>query len=73
MPDLLKKYWLKLTDKRKYLALKNKLNKDKELKHFKEHLEKDLNEIQFKIKNKKELNFLHSGTCGDLVNSLPVI
>ena len=73
MSDLLKKYWLKLVNKREYLTLKNKLNKDKELKHFKEHLEKDLNQIQSRIKNKKELNFLHSGTSGDLVNSLPVI
>ena len=73
MINSLKKYWLKISNKREYLNLKNKINKDKELNYFKDNLEKDLYEIQLKINNQKELNFLHSGASGDLVNSLPVI
>ena len=32
-----------------------------------------IKKIQDKIEDKKELSFLHSGTSGDIINSLPII
>ena len=70
MNNLFKKYLYKFINKKKYKIYQDKQN---ELNNFKVHLEKDINQIQRDIKNKKELNFLHSGTSGDVINALPVI
>ena len=73
MNSSFKKYWYKFTNKKKYQVYRNQLIKDKELKDFKNNLEKYLDEVQIKIKTKKNLSFLHSGTTGDVINALPVI
>ena len=73
MENTLKKYWYRITDKKKYQIYRNKINKEKELKSFKENLEKYINDVQKKIGSKKTLAFLHSGTSGDVINALPVI
>ncbi len=68
-----KKLWYKIFDNKQYKNLKNlqKIQKDKKI--FKEKFEPYIEGIQKKIKDKKELSFLHSGHCGDVVCSLPVI
>ncbi len=73
MNSSFKKYWYKFTNRKKYQIYRNQIIKDKELKDFKNNLEKYLNEVQIKIKTKKNLSFLHSGTTGDVINALPVI
>lgn len=74
------KYWYKYTNKKKYTEVKSKEYDDKVRK-------KSLNRVRFYenelkdiilhnsecVKNKKELNFLHSGHLGDVIYSLPVI
>jgi len=69
----LKKYWYKITNKEKYKDYKITQNIKKDLKNFKQNFENHINNIQKKIREKKELSFLHSGHAGDIVNILPVI
>ena len=45
----------------------------KRLKLFNNKYKKIIEEISSKIANKKELNFLHSGHCGDLIYSLAIV
>ena len=73
MSIILKKFWYKIFDKPKYQNLKNLKNIEKDKKIFKEKFETYIEDIQKKIKHNKELSFLHSGHCGDVVCSLPVI
>ena len=70
---LLKKIWFKIFDKQRYKDLKSLYNIEKDKKVFKEKFENYIQGIQAKIKNKKELSFLHSGHCGDVICSFPVI
>ena len=53
MENTLKKYWYRITDKKKYQIYRNKINKEKELKSFKENLEKYINDVQKKLDLKK--------------------
>jgi len=69
----LKKFWYKITNINKYKDYKILQEKEKNIKIFKDKFEKELTDIQSKIKDKKELSFLHSGHSGDVINSLPVI
>tara|TARA_A100001015_G_scaffold303562_1_gene393406 strand:+ start:2420 stop:2761 length:342 start_codon:yes stop_codon:yes gene_type:complete len=47
--------------------------KEKEKKFLRLKISKKVKEISKKIKSKKEINFLHSGHLGDIINSLPFI
>ena len=73
MKMFFKKYWYKFTDRKKYQDYKFSQIIKKETENFKNNLEKYINGIQQKIKTKNQLSFLHSGTSGDVINSLPVI
>jgi len=69
MINLLEKYFnRKLYLEKKQIKL---VKKDTEI--FKNKYEKHINKIQFCLKNKKEITFLHSGHIGDLINTLPVV
>ncbi len=70
---LIKKLYLKTFDKEKYQYYKNKDKIEKNINKYKEEFEDKLNEIQNSLINKKSLNFLHSGHCGDIISCLPVI
>ena len=70
---MLKKFWLKLTDKQKYDHYKLDLNIQKKLNILKSGLEKKLNDISHNIENKKNISFFHSGHLGDIIYSLPIL
>ena len=59
--------------KSEYSALKIDIATENQLNFFKHTCEPEIKKIDQSIKDKKELNFLHSGHCGDLIYSLPVI
>ena len=65
--------WYKIFNKQKYQSIKNFEKIEYNKKIFKEKYEKYIEDIQEKIKSKKELSFLHSGHCGDIVCSLPAL
>jgi hypothetical protein len=67
------KYFYKLVDKKKYLNIKRTNEVKKSLDVFNSNFREYIDEIQTKIKNKTEINFLHSGHLGDLIYALPVI
>ena len=69
----LKKIWLKFVDNNKYRDIKYIEQKKKNISVFKREFEEEINIIRNKIKTKNELNFLHSGHAGDIINTLPVI
>lgn len=69
----LKKFWYKITNRKKYQFFKDELNIKNTVKIFKQKFEHKILEIQSKIESKNELSFLHSGHCGDIINALPVI
>jgi len=69
----LKKIWFKFTNKQKYQDYKTFQKKEKNIKIFKDKYENEINSIQKKINEKRELSFLHSGHSGDIINALPVI
>ena len=74
--SLLKKYWFKYTDKKKYYALKafkEKLKKEKKLAKYNKHYSNIIDTILQKINDKDQINFKHSGHLGDIVYALPVI
>ncbi|OUX44351.1 hypothetical protein CBE37_01220 [bacterium TMED277] len=71
--ELFKKIYLKILDKNKYQLLKTKKKIEENKDIYKNIIEKKIYDIQEKINNKKSLNFLHSGHCGDIICSLPVI
>ncbi len=64
---MLKKIFYKLfKDKKDYKNLS-------QLEKYENKYRKIINDIHIAIKEKKELNFLHSGHCGDLIYSFAVI
>ncbi len=71
--DSFKKIYLKIFDKNKYHHLKNLKKSDRNLSIVKNKIEGKIHKILDSIKNKKTLNFHHSGHCGDIICSLPVI
>ena len=73
MKYLFLKNWHKLVNKKKYKQLKLKENTEKKIKFYKSNIEKKIDKIHEKIKEKRKLNFVHSGHIGDLIYSLPVI
>ncbi len=68
-----KLYYKFFKSKEKYSEFKLNNILDKQKKIFDLKLKFKLEEIENNIRNKNELNFLHSGHCGDLIYSLPLI
>ena len=64
-----KKLYYKLFKSEKKNEFKDELKK----KIFREKYETIINQISKSIIEKKELNFLHSGTCGDLIYSFALV
>ncbi len=67
------KYWFKFFNKRAYFSLKNDLRTKATARLFDSKFAEEINLIHEKIKNQKNLTFLHSGHIGDIINILPVI
>jgi len=65
--------FLKIINKKKYYEKKFLLKIERERYIFDSKIKNELKKIDIAIKTKKELNFLHSGHCGDLLYSLPLI
>ena len=65
--------FLKFLNKEKYRKNKLILKQLNEKKIFDLNFKELISNIQKKIETKKEINFLHSGHCGDIINSLPLI
>ena len=61
----IKKLFYKITNPKKYNEYKNKLAIKRKIKWYKSGFEDKIINIQKKIENQKELNFLHSGHLGD--------
>ena len=69
----LQNFLLKFFNKKKYRQAKNLQKRKKDIDNYNQNIKsKILNNIQ-NIKNKKELNFVHSGHLGDIIYSLPII
>ncbi len=68
-----KKYYYKLFDRTKYRFLKSQEKIENDTVVFKKNYENIIYKILENIRNKKKLNFLHSGHCGDLVYALPMV
>jgi hypothetical protein len=71
--NFLSRLWHKTFNNRKYQDLKNEKRTLENVKYYKLHIHKEIDEIEKKIKTKKELTFLHSGQLGDLIYSLATI
>ena len=71
--QIVKKLYLKLFDKNKYHFEKNEDKAKKNLAIYKEKIEKKIKDILNEIDKSKVLNFKHSGHCGDIICSLPVV
>ena len=50
-----------------------KKRKKKENEKLRKKISLEISNISRRLKSKKEINFLHSGHLGDIVNSLPFI
>ncbi len=69
----LKKFWYKYFDDNKYREIKYLEQKKKDNHIFFNKFNKEINLIEKKINDQKQLNFLHSGHAADIVNVLPVV
>ena len=69
----LKKIIYKFTNKEKYSRLKYEISRQDRINLFNKLFKKKIMIIRKNIKRKNELNFLHSGHMGDIINALPVI
>ena len=69
----MKKLIWKFLDKNKYQNIKYKDKKKRNLDFYKLHIKEKIIKNTDIIKNKKELNFVHSGHLGDLIYSFPVV
>ena len=65
--------FLKIFDKKQYYKNKSIARIEKDLSIFKDKIEKEIQQIDLAIKNKSSLNILHSGHCGDLIYSFPLV
>ncbi len=70
---ILNKIWLKIFNKNKYNELKSQKSQILNKKLFESNIKNKLSFIDNVLKNKNEINFLHSGHLGDVINSLPLI
>ena len=69
----IKKLFYKITNKEKYNEYKVDLARQKRIKWYKSGYEDQIICIQKNIENKKELNVLHGGQLGDVIDSLALI
>ena len=69
----LKKIFYKLTSKKKYNNLKGEIGKEEIKNWYRLNFQEKISKIQKTIDQKKELNFLHSGHLGDIIDSLALI
>ena len=69
----IQKYFYKLFDKKKYLSFKKEREIQRSLNQFNKKYKSYIEEVHEKIRNKKQLNLLHSGHLGDLIYAMPVI
>lgn len=70
---LLKKFWFRLFNKRKYQEIRYIEKKLKSEIFLSKFLSKSIRNIAKKIESKKKLNLLHSGHAADIINILPVV
>ncbi len=73
MLNFIIKIILKIFNRRKYLEIKESEKNKKKLIFYNKNIKHKLEEIDNYLKKKKKLSFLHSGHCGDLIYSLPLI
>jgi hypothetical protein len=69
----IKKNYYKIFNKNKYDIIKKSVENSKKVKYFNSFFCKEIFKIRKKIKDKKILNFSHSGQIGDIIYALPVI
>ncbi len=69
----MKSFINKFFNKKKHNQIKIEQKKKKDIEIFKSKYEKYINGIQKVLKDKKEINFLHSGHIGDIINVLPIV
>ena len=73
MKNLFKKYYTKFFNKKAYMNFKASRKIEETVEIFNKNFSEDILNIHRSIKDKKILNFLHSGNLGDLIYALPVI
>ena len=63
----------KIFNKDKYFKMKFNEQEEKRQSFFLNSFKENINKMRYVLKEKKEINFLHSGQLGDIICSLPVI
>lgn len=69
----IKKFWYKLTNKKKYFEFKETFRLNKKKLEFDSSIETELLKIRNVLATQEVINFTHSGHLGDLMYALPVI
>ena len=69
----IKKILLKIFNKKKYSKLKDEETIIKNKNLYDKKIKIKLDEINLSLQKKDEINFLHSGHLGDVINALPLI
>ena len=73
MSNIITKFLLKIFDKNKYNTYKYNERLQRSLNSYNKDVKDEILKIDQVLKNKKIVNFLHSGHLGDIVYSLPLI
>jgi len=68
-----KKIFYKLTNYDKYNKLRGEQRIKEKISWYRSRFQRKISDIHNKIKNQDELNFLHSGHLGDVIDSLALI
>ena len=71
--NFLASLFLKIFNKREYLSQKYTKNLKKNVDFYNQNIRKKIEDIAISLKNKKKINFLHSGHLGDMIYSLQLI
>ena len=71
--NFLASLFLKIFNKREYLSQKYTKNLKKNVDFYNQNIRKKIEDIEISLKNKKKINFLHSGHLGDMIYSLQLI
>ena len=71
--NFFKKIYTKILNNDKYREFKSKERNQLQFQTYKNVIENKILQIQTNISKRKKINFLHSGHCGDVISSLPVI
>ena len=69
----IKKIFYKLINRKKYNELKGEQGNKERKAWYETSFRKKISDIQNKIQNNNNLNFLHSGHLGDIIDSLALI